>query len=131
MQDGFSLVEVVIATSLLAIIALGLGQAMVQGLQHGEIVKQDREIRAVCQSMAMEMANRPWGSTTEVGTIEYMRVNSPLSIQFSGFPPSEMGRVTVTDVTTSFSEKVKTGSVYKINVTFRQHSYTTYVENVN
>ena len=130
MQNGFSLIEVIIATSLLAIIALGLGQAMVHGLQHGEVIKQDREIRAICQSMAMELAKRPWGSTSDVGTIEYMRVNSPFDVQFRGFPDG-MGRVTVTDVTTSFAEKAKTGSIYRITVAFRQHLFTTYVENVN
>lgn len=130
MQDGFSLVEVVIATSLLAIIALGLGQAMVQGIQHGETIKQDREVRAVCQSMAMELANRPWGTSTQVGSIEYMLANSPLVVQFSSFP-KETGQVTVTDVSSAYAEKEKTGSIYKINVSFRQHSYTAYVENVN
>jgi prepilin-type N-terminal cleavage/methylation domain-containing protein len=129
-QDGFSLVEVVIATSLMAVIALGLGQAMVQGIQHGETIKQDREVRAVCQSMAMELANRPWGTSTQVGSVEYMRVNSPLTVQFSGFP-NETGQVAVTDITSAYPEKEKTGSVYRISVSFRQHSYTTYVENVN
>jgi hypothetical protein len=103
---------------------------MVQGLQHGEIIKEDREIRAVCQSMAMELAKRPWGSSSDVGTIEYMYANSPIDVQFSGFG-NEMGRLTVTDVTVDYAEKVKTGSIYKINVSFRQHSFTTYVENVN
>jgi hypothetical protein len=103
---------------------------MVQGLQHGETIKQDREVRAVCQSMAMELAKRPWGSSTEVGTIEYMYAHSPFGIQLSSFP-KETGQVTVTDVTAAYAEKEKSGSVYKITVTFRQHSYTTYVENVN
>ena len=134
MQDGFSLLEVVIALALLALVAAGLGQALVQGQQHAYLIQKDREVRAICQTMLMELAGRPWGTSTQVGSIEYMRVNSPLSCQLSQFP-QEQCIITVSDVTGAadapFSEKRSgAGSIYKIELSFRQHAYSAYVQNV-
>jgi prepilin-type N-terminal cleavage/methylation domain-containing protein len=130
MQGGFSLIEVMIALTVLALVALGLGQAFLQGQRHARTIEQDRAVNSTCQSMLMDLAGRNWGNTTTPGTIEYMRVNSPIAFQLSEFP-GETGTITVNDVSTSFSEKVKTGSVYKIEVSFRQHVFIAYVDNVN
>ena len=129
MQDGFSLLEVVIALTLLSLIAAGMGQAMVRGQEHARVIEQDRAVRSACQSVLMELAKRNWSPSTTVGTIEYMRNNSPLSFQLSQFP-GESGIATITDVSTTYPEKVKSGSIYKIEVTFRQQSLVTYVVNV-
>ena len=129
-EEGFSLLEVVVAMTVLALVALGLGQAFLLGQRHARTIEQDRSVNSVCQTMLMELTGRNWGSTSEVGSIEYMRVNSPISFQLSEFP-GETGTIMVTDVSTAFSEKTKTGSVYKIEVTFRQHSFIAYVDNIN
>jgi prepilin-type N-terminal cleavage/methylation domain-containing protein len=129
-EKGFSLLEVIVALTVLALVSLGLGQAFLLGQRHARTIEQDRAVNSICQTMLMELTGRDWGSTSDAGTIEYMRVNSPISFQLSEFP-GETGTIMVTDVSTAFSEKVKTGSVYKIEVTFRQHSFIAYVNNVN
>jgi prepilin-type N-terminal cleavage/methylation domain-containing protein len=129
-QDGFSLLEVIIAMTVLALVATGLGQALLQGQQHAQTIEQDRTVRVICQTMLMELAGSAWGDTTMPGTIEFMRANGPISFQLGEFP-DELGTITVTDVSTNYAEKVKSGSVYKLEVTFRYHSFTAYVENVN
>lgn len=129
-EEGFSLLEVIIALTVLALVALGLGQAFLQGQRHARTIEQDRAVNSICQTILMELTGRDWGDTTTAGTIEYMRVNSPISFQLSEFP-GETGTIMVTDVSTAFTEKIKTGSVYKIEVAFRQHSFIAYVDNVN
>ncbi len=130
MQNGFTLVEVVIAMTLLAIVSLGLSQALLEGQQHARILEEDRVIHAACQEVIMELPGRNWGPAATPGTIEYMRVNSPLILDLTEFP-GEAGTITVTDVSTAYAEKGKAGSVYKIEVRFRHHSFVTYVDNVN
>ena len=83
MQDGFSLLEVIIALTVLALVAVGLGQALLQGQQHAKTIEQDRAVRSICQTMLMDLAGRDWGSATEPGTIEYMRTTSPTSFQLT------------------------------------------------
>lgn len=129
MQNGFSLLEVMIAMTVLALVAAGMGQALLQGQQHAWSIEQDRRIRSRCQSLLMELVESEWTPSSQEGTIEYMRDNSPLSFEIRGVP-GETGTVEVTDVSTSYAEKLKTGSVYRIQVTFRQHTFAAYVENV-
>jgi prepilin-type N-terminal cleavage/methylation domain-containing protein len=129
-QNGFTLLEVVIALAVLAIVSLSLGQALLQGQQHARIIEEDRDIRAKCQSLLMELAHRNWGTSFQTGTIAYLYANSPSSFQLSGFP-NETGTITVTNVTTVFYPGQKSGSVYRIEVAFRYHVFITYVNNVS
>lgn len=130
MENGFTLVEVVIAMTLLAIVSLGLSQALLEGQRHTRILEEDRVIQAACQELIMELPGRDWGPVTTDGTIENMKSKSPLTFDLTEFP-GESGVITVMDVSTVFPEKAKAGSVYKIEVRFRHHSFVTYVDNVN
>ena len=133
-EQGFTLLEIVIAMTMLSLIATGAGQALLKGQQHARIIEQDREIRAICQTLIMDLAGREWGTSGTVGTIEYMKNKTdgshPVEIQFKDFP-GERGEIIVTDETTGFAEKKGTGKVYKIEVVFRQHSFETYVVKVD
>jgi len=129
-ENGFSLLEVVIALAILAIASLGLGQALLQGQQHARYIEEDRDARAKCQSLLMDLSQRDWGTTTTIGSIAYLHANSPLSFQLDGFP-NETGTITVTDVTVNFDSGQKSGSIYRIEVSFRQHTFFAYVDNIN
>ena len=129
-EEGFTLLEIVIAMTILSLIVSGAGQALLKGQQHARIIEQDREVRAICQTLIMDLAGRDWEPSGTIGTIEYMIAHSPLEIQFKDFS-GEKGKIIVTNVTTSFTEEKGTGKVYKIEVVFRQHSFETYVVNVD